>query len=65
MTHIVRAFAIFKKREKAVELCCNRFDSATKEAFMRLYDNVANPVPEQAPAKPYLTPTVEDTEVPF
>jgi hypothetical protein len=32
---------------------------------MRLYDNVANPVPEQAPAKPYLTPTVEDTEVPF
>jgi MoxR-like ATPase len=65
MTHIVRAFAIFKKREKAVELCCNRFDSATKEAFMRLYDNVANPVAEQAPAKAYLTPAVEDTEVPF
>lgn len=46
MIHIVRAFAIFKKREKAVELCCNRFDAATKAAFIDLYDKVANPVPE-------------------
>lgn len=46
MIHIVRAFAIFKKREKAVELCCNRFDAATKTAFIDLYDKVANPTPE-------------------
>lgn len=46
MIHIVRAFAIFKKREKAVELCCNRFDAATKAAFIDLYDKVANPQPE-------------------
>jgi hypothetical protein len=46
MIHIVRAYAIFKKREKAVELCCNRFDSATKTAFIDLYDKVAAPAPE-------------------
>ena len=46
MIHIVRAYAIFKKREKAVELCCNRFDSATKSAFIDLYEKVANPAPE-------------------
>jgi MoxR-like ATPase len=43
MTHIVRAFAIFKNRSKAVELCCNRFDSATKLAFIDLYEKVSNP----------------------
>jgi MoxR-like ATPase len=43
MTHIVRAFAIFKDRSKAVELCCNRFDSATKLAFIDLYEKVSNP----------------------
>ena len=46
MIHIVRAYAIFKKREKAVELCCNRFDTATKTAFIDLYEKVATPAPE-------------------
>lgn len=46
MTHIVRAYAIFKNRNKAVELCCNRFDSATKLAFIDLYEKVSNPVAE-------------------
>ena len=50
MIHIVRAFAIFKNRNKAVELCCNRFDVATKSAFIDLYDKVANPQPEVAPS---------------
>jgi MoxR-like ATPase len=64
MTHIVRAFAIFKDRKKAVELCCNRFDSATKLAFQDLYDKVANPEPEVVPQVeiPVQTPT---EEVPF
>jgi MoxR-like ATPase len=52
MIHIVRAFAIFKNRNKAVELCCNRFDSATKSAFIDLYDKVANPQPEPEVATP-------------
>jgi len=62
MIHIVRAYAIFKKREKAVELCCNRFDSATKSAFIDLYEKVANPAPEVV--VPEVAPTPAD-EVPF
>lgn len=50
MLHIVRAYAIFKNRNKAVELCCNRFDVATKSAFIDLYDKVANPQPEVTPS---------------
>ena len=64
MIHIVRAFAIFKKREKAVELCCNRFDAATKTAFIDLYDKVANPQPE--PEVVAVVPkTAESDEIPF
>ena len=64
MIHIVRAFAIFKNRTKAVELCCNRFDSATKDAFLKLYDNIANPQPEpEVVAEAPKTP--ESEEVPF
>ena len=55
MIHIVRAFAIFKNRTKAVELCCNRFDAATKSAFIDLYDKVANPAAPEAPAVPVAT----------
>jgi MoxR-like ATPase len=64
MIHIVRAFAIFKKREKAVELCCNRFDTATKNAFIDLYDKVANPAPEVI-ATPEVAATPASEEVPF
>jgi len=64
MIHIVRAYAIFKKREKAVELCCNRFDAATKTAFIDLYNKVANPQPE--PEVVAETPkTPESEEIPF
>lgn len=64
MIHIVRAYAIFKKREKAVELCCNRFDSATKTAFIDLYDKVANPQPEPEVVAEQPKVTATD-EVPF
>ena len=64
MIHIVRAFAIFKKREKAVELCCNRFDAATKAAFIDLFDKVSNPAPEVVAAPTPETPKPED-EIPF
>jgi MoxR-like ATPase len=43
LTHIIRAFSIFKKREKAIELCCNRFDRATKDAFLDLYSKLSDP----------------------
>lgn len=64
MTHIVRAYAIFKDRKKAVELCCNRFDSATKLAFIDLYEKVSNPVVQVATPE---TPVMQESpsEVPF
>ena len=64
MIHIVRAFAIFKDRMKAVQLCCNRFDTATKLAFIDLYDKVANPQPEPV-AEVVAEKTPESEEVPF
>jgi hypothetical protein len=63
MIHIVRAFAIFKKRDKAVELCCNRFDTATKAAFIDLFEKVSNPEPEAVAPAP-VAPTSRD-EIPF
>jgi len=62
MIHIVRAFAIFKDRTKAVQLCCNRFDSATKSAFLDLFEKVSTPEP--VPAAP-IAPTRNDEEIPF
>ena len=40
LEHIVNAFAMFKSRQKAVELCVNRFDADTKSAFLDLYSKV-------------------------
>lgn len=40
LEHIVNAFAMFKSRQKAVELCVNRFDGDTKSAFLDLYSKV-------------------------
>ena len=40
LEHIVNAFAMFKSRQKAVELCVNRFDADTKSAFLDLYGKV-------------------------
>jgi hypothetical protein len=62
MIHIVRAFAIFKDRAKAVELCCNRFDAATKVAFRDLFEKVSQPAPEVT--VPPVAPAPMD-EVPF
>jgi MoxR-like ATPase len=64
MIHIVRAFAIFKDQMKAVQLCCNRFDAATKAAFIDLYEKVANPQPEPVVVAETPAPA-PDAEVPF
>ena len=40
LVHIIRAFAIWKDKAKAIEVCTNRFDSETKQAFLDLYDKV-------------------------
>lgn len=40
LTHIVRSYAIFMNKKKAVQLCVNRFDNLTKDAFINLFDKI-------------------------
>ena len=40
LVHIVRAYAIFKNKAKAIQVCVNRFDDETKQSFIELYDKV-------------------------
>ena len=40
LVHIVRAFSIFQDKAKAIQVCVNRFDDETKQAFLELYDKV-------------------------
>ncbi len=40
LVHIVRAYSIFNDKMKAIQVCVNRFDDETKEAFLQLYDKV-------------------------
>jgi len=40
LVHIIRAYSIFGKKEKAIQVCVNRFDDETKQAFTELYDKV-------------------------
>ena len=40
LTHIIRAYSIFANKEKAVNMCLNRFDDETKQSFLELYDKV-------------------------
>ena len=40
LVHILRAYAIFGKKEKAISVCVNRFDDETKQSFLELYDKV-------------------------
>ena len=50
LIHIVKAFSMFKRnRNKAIELCVNRFDEDTKAAFLDLYTKVDNPVAAPEP----------------
>ena len=40
LVHISNAFAIFKDRMKAIEMCVNRFDEDTKTSFLDLYSKI-------------------------
>jgi hypothetical protein len=40
LVHIVRAYSIFKDKAKAIQVCVNRFDDETKQAFLELYDKI-------------------------
>ena len=40
LVHILRAYSIFGKKEKAIKVCLNRFDDETKSTFVELYDKI-------------------------
>ena len=54
LVHIIRAYSIFNNKAKAIQVCVNRFDDETKQAFLELYDKVdadfQMPVDEEASA---------------
>ena len=54
LVHIIKAFNIFGDKAKAIQVCVNRFDDETKQAFLELYDKVdadfQMPVDEEASA---------------
>ena len=48
LVHIIRAFAIWQDRMKAIKVCTNRFDEETKQSFIELYDKIdAEVVPNE------------------
>jgi MoxR-like ATPase len=58
LIHIVKAFSMFKQnRNKALELCVNRFDAETKTAFLDLYSKVDAPITVET-----VTPETNSTE---
>ena len=40
LVHIIRAYAIWKDKAKAIKVCINRFDDETISSFLELYDKV-------------------------
>jgi hypothetical protein len=53
LVHICEAFLIFgQNREKAIQLCLNRFDADTKTSFMDLYKKLDENVTPNAQADP-------------
>ena len=64
LVHIVRAFAIFNDKMKAINLCINRFDDITRQSFAELYEKIdaGVAVNEEEP----VSPTDEtDESIPF
>lgn len=49
LVHIVRAYSVFKDINKSIQLCTNRFDEATRLAFIDLFDKVSNNKETSAP----------------
>lgn len=57
LVHIVKNFAIYKDKRKAVQLAINRFDTHTKDAFMDLFDKVS-----AEPVAAIAVPVTEDSD---
>jgi midasin (ATPase involved in ribosome maturation) len=63
LVHIIRAYSIFQDKAKAIQVCVNRFDDETKQAFLELYDKVDADF--QMPSQPELTVEYIDVQPPF
>ena len=44
LVHIIRAYAIFSDRVKAIQVCLNHIDDETKRSFLELYDKIDSEV---------------------
>ncbi len=62
LIHIIKAYNIFQDKAKAIQVCVNRFDDETKQAFLELYDKVDADF--QMPVENNSTDVI-DTEVSF
>ena len=60
LDHIVKAFAIFSDKMKAIELCIARFDDETKESFKDLYTKVDAGIDPNATDE-----KTDDEEIPY
>ena len=49
LVHIIRAYSIFGDKTKAINICLNRFDDETKQAFLDLYDKIDADVSFESP----------------
>lgn len=64
LVHIAKAYKIFGDKEKAIQLCVNRFDEETKISFMDLYAKVDVKVAEKE-VEPIQTTIDPNKEIPF
>jgi hypothetical protein len=63
LVHICQAYAIFNEsKEKAIQLCLNRFDHDTKQAFMDLYKKLDASLEEDDSKKAKLSTSVFDND---
>jgi len=65
LVHIAKTYSIFKDRQKAIQLCVNRFDQETKDSFLDLYAKVDVKVAEANTAPPEAANHTPDEEIPF
>jgi hypothetical protein len=63
LVHVIRAYSIFGKRKKAIEVCVNRFDDETKQQFMSLYSKIDATI--DAPKEETTEPELTVESVPF
>ena len=65
LVHISNAFAIFKDRMKAIEMCVNRFDEDTKTSFLDLYSKIDAGVDIEETTEEEVSEEDENAESPY